>query len=89
MWIVNQDKIAVVEADALALDPADIKQSHKVRLWASTADHDYLMGVYNSIDEAINVLDDFKSSIIKGAKVFVMPKATAPVVDETVPEEAS
>lgn len=75
MWIKNQDGISVVKADALALDPVDVKQSKQVRLWASTADHDYLMGVYNDLNEAIEVLDDFKSSIVKGAKVFVMPKA--------------
>jgi hypothetical protein len=75
MWVVNQDGIAVVQVDGLALDPVEIANNKIVRVWGSTADHDYVMGTYGSIQEAIEVLDDFKSAVVKGQKVFTCPKA--------------
>lgn len=75
MWVVNQDGIAVVHTDALAIDPADIQHANGVRLWASTADHDYVMGMYGSVDEAIEVLSEFRTAILKGQKTFMCPKA--------------
>lgn len=74
MWVVNQDGIGIVKTEALALDIADIKNGI-ARIWGATADHDYVMGVYGSIDEARGVIDDFKSAVLRGQKVYMMPKA--------------
>lgn len=74
MWVVNQDGIGIVKTEALALDIADIKNGI-ARIWGATADHDYVMGVYGSIDEAREVIDDFKTAILRGQKVYTMPKA--------------
>lgn len=83
MWVKNQDGLAVVEVQALALDPAEIQnfnpesKDHKViRIWGSINDHDYVMGVYYDIEEAIEILADFVHAIIsRNSAVFVMPKA--------------
>ena len=54
MWVKNQDGIAVVSVDALALDPAEIlkKDVKNVRIWGSIADNDFVMGVYDSVEDA-------------------------------------
>lgn len=76
MWVVNQDGLAVVEVNALALDPAEVlKEDTKVfRVWGSIADHDFVMGTYNSLEEAQLVLNEFTQAINGDSKVFRMPK---------------
>lgn len=77
MWVKNQDGIAVVNTDALALDPAEIlKEDVKsVRIWASIADHDFVMGVYNTVEDAKAVLKDFANAVANKFELFEMPKA--------------
>lgn len=82
MWVMNQDNIAVVNVEALALDPAEIHNfgkddKHKViRVWGSINDHDFVMGVYGSIEEATDVLIAFADHIQYNDKeTFTMPKS--------------
>ena len=78
MWVVNQDGLAVAKVDALALDPAEVmKKDTKVfRVWGSVADHDFVMGAYQSLDEAKQVLEEFNIAVAMGdSKTFRMPEA--------------
>lgn len=78
MWVKNQDGLAVVEVQALALDPTDFTKPDikNVRVWGSISDHDYIMGVYNTLEDAKAVLADFAHAIIsRNTTVFVMPRA--------------
>ena len=77
MWVKNQDGIAVVSVDALALDPAEIlkKDVKNVRIWGSIADHDFVMGVYDTVEDAKAVLNDFTNAVINKHEIFEMPKA--------------
>lgn len=77
MWVKNQDGIAVVEVQALALDPSELvseeKRKNGVRVWGSINDHDFVMGVYKTVEEAIAVLKDFYHAINLGNKTYNMP----------------
>ena len=82
MWVINQDSIAVVEVQSLALDPAEVcnfgkDDAHKtLRIWGSIADHDFVMGIYGSLEEATEVLIDFASHVqYDSDKPFTMPKS--------------
>ena len=83
MWVKNQDGLAVVQVDALAVDPAEIlnfdpenKDRRAIRIWGSISDHDFVMGVYHDIEEAKEVLSSFVHAIIsRNTTVFEMPRA--------------
>lgn len=82
MWVINQDGIAVVQVQALALDPAEVMNfgkddKHKtIRIWGSINDHDFIMGVYGDVEEATDVLIAFASHVQYSLdKPFTMPKS--------------
>lgn len=82
MWVVNQDNIAIVNVQALALDPVEIinfgkDDKHKtIRVWGSINDHDFVMGTYGNIEEATEVLINFASHVqYNPDKPFTMPKS--------------
>ena len=77
MWVKNQDGIAVVSVDALALDSAEVlkKDVKNVRIWGSSAEHDFVMGVYDTVEDAKAVLNDFTNAVVNKNELFEMPKA--------------
>lgn len=78
MWVLNQDGLCCVKTDALALDPSEImseeKRKNGVRVWGSTADHDYVLGVYHDLDEAKTVIKEF-FDLPDGTTKYAMPPA--------------
>lgn len=79
MWVVNQDNLAIVQVEALALDPAEFnKENNKngYRIWGSAGEHDFVMGVYKTLEEATDVLIDFAAHVKEQSNApYVMPKS--------------
>ena len=79
MWVINQDGIAVVQVQGLALDPTEVmneeKRKNGVRIWGSISDHDYIMGIYPTVEDAMQVLALFSIAVSQCENTFTMPKA--------------
>ena len=80
MWVMNQDGLTAIEINAMAIDAAEIlnnKNEGKIRVWGTTSnEHDYLLGVYNNIQDACSVIKEFAQVAAEGkTKLYQMPIA--------------
>ena len=92
MKVLNQDGISLVDCEAISIDPRDFMHKEEdenktIRIWGSVGDHDFVLGIYPNLVEAMAIIENAKTHFeCKPQKVFVMPKS---VFDKLASTEAN